>query len=155
MLAAASQGIILGFNVSTDPIAQASASSEGVEIKTYNIIYHLIEEVDKALKGMLEPTFEEVVIGRAEVRQIFRVRSVGQVAGSYMRTGEGRRNASARVIRNGKLLHSARVSSLKHLQENVRSVKSGFEFGVNLENWNDYQPGDIIEFFVMQRVEVA
>lgn len=153
MLAAASEAIILGFNVDADSIARSAASSEQVEIKTYSIIYHLIEDVEKALKGLLGPTFEEVVIGRAEVRQVFKIRGVGNVAGCYMRTGEGRRNARARVVRNGRLVHTGRVGSLKHLQENVREIKTGFEFGVNIEGTNDYRPGDIIEFFVERRVE--
>jgi len=153
MLASASDAVILGFNVEADPIARAAANSEEVQINTYSIIYKLIEDVEKAMRGMLSPTYEEVVIGRAEVRQVFRISGVGNIAGSYMRTGEARRNAQARLVRNNHLLHSGRVSSLKHLQENVREVKTGFEFGVNIEGWNDYQPGDIIEFFVTQRVE--
>ena len=153
MLASASDAVILGFNVDADPIAYNAAMNEGVEIKTYSIIYKLIEEVDKALKGLLDPTYEDVIIGRAEVRQVFRIRGAGQVAGCFMRTGEGRRNANVRLIRNGKLVYTDRVSSLKHLQENVREVKSGFEFGVNIANWDDYEEGDIIEFFISERVE--
>jgi len=153
MLASASGAIILGFNVDADPIARNAAAVEEVQIRTYTIIYKLIEDVEKAMKGMLAPTFEEVVIGRAEVRQVFRIRGVGNIAGSYMRTGEGRRNARARVVRNSRLLHSGTISSLKHLQENVREVKAGFEFGVSLDGFEDFQPGDIIEFFVSQRVE--
>ncbi|MCI0399575.1 MAG: translation initiation factor IF-2 [Chloroflexi bacterium] len=152
MLAAASDAVVLGFNVDVDPVARVAAMNEQVEIKTYTIIYQLIEDVEKALKGMLGPVFQEAIIGRAEIRQVFKIRSVGNVAGAYMRTGEGRRNAKARVIRNGHVLYSGDVSSLKHLQENVREVKTGFEFGVNLHGWDDYQPGDIIEFFVMERV---
>lgn len=154
MLAAASDAVILGFNVGVDTIARAAASSEQVDINTYNIIYKLFEDVEKAMKGLLTPTYEEAVIGRAEVRQVFRIRGVGNIAGSYMRTGEARRNAKARVIRNNKLLHSGNVSSLKHLQENVREVRSGFEFGVSIDDWSDFKPGDIIEFFVMRRVEI-
>ncbi len=154
MLASASDAIILGFNAEADPIARNSAAVEEVQIRTYQIIYKLIEDVEKAMKGMLAPTFEDVVIGRAEVRQVFRIRNVGTIAGSYMRTGEGRRNAKARVIRNSRLLFSGGVSSLKHLQDSVREVKAGFEFGVSIENWTDFQPGDIIEFFVTQRVEI-
>ena len=154
MLASASDAIILGFNVEADPIARNSAAVEEVQIRTYQIIYKLIEDVEKAMKGMLAPTYEDVVIGRAEVRQVFRIRNVGTIAGSYMRTGEGRRNAKARVIRNSRLLFGGPVSSLKHLQDNVREVKAGFEFGVSIEGWNDFQPGDIIEFFVTQRVEL-
>ena len=153
MLASASGAIILGFNVDADPIARNAAAVEEVQIRTYSIIYKLIEDVEKAMKGMLAPTFEDVVIGRAEVRQVFKIRGVGNIAGSYMRTGEGRRNAKARIVRNSRLLHSGTISSLKHLQENVREVKAGFEFGVSLDGFEDYQPGDIIEFYVTQRVE--
>jgi len=155
MLASASDAIILGFNVDADPIARNAAAVEEVQIRTYDIIYKLIEDVEKAMKGLLAPTFEDVVIGRAEVRQVFKIRNVGNIAGSYMRTGEGRRNAKARVIRNSRLLHTGTVSSLKHLQENVREVKAGFEFGVSVDGFNDFMPGDIIEFFVTQRVAVA
>ena len=154
MLASASQAVILGFNTSVDPIAKNAASNMQVEIKTYNIIYKLFEDVEKAMKGMLAPTYEEIVIGRAEVREVFKIRSVGKVAGCYMRTGEARRNAYARVIRNSELLHEARISSLKHLQENVREVRQGFEFGVGIEGFQDFQRGDIIEFFVTRKVVV-
>ncbi len=154
MLASASDAIILGFNVSMDAIARAAANSEQIEVKTYNIIYKLIEDVEKALKGMLDPVYREVVTGRAEVRQMFKISGVGNIAGSYMRTGEGRRNAGARLIRDGELLHSGTVASLKHLQENVREIKSGFEFGVSISGWSDYQPGDIIEFFVKEEVKI-
>ncbi len=153
MLASASDAIILGFNVDVDPIAKAAASSEQVDIRSYKIIYKLIEDVEKAMKGMLEPTYRDMVIGRAEVRQVFRISGVGNIAGCYMRTGEARRNAKTHVVRNGRLLVTAPVSSLKHLQENVREVKTGFEFGVGVEGWNDFEPGDIIEFFVTERVE--
>lgn len=153
MLASASDAIILGFNVDADPIARNASNVEEVQIRTYNIIYKLIEDVEKAMKGLLGPVYEEMVIGRAEVRQVFKIRNVGSIAGSYMRTGEARRNAKARVIRNSRLLHSGTVSSLKHLQENVREVKAGFEFGVGIEGFNDFLAGDIIEFFVTQRVE--
>ncbi len=154
MLASASEAIILGFNVEADPIARNSAAAEEVQIRTYQIIYKLIEDVERAMKGMLAPTFEDVVIGRAEVRQVFKIRNLGSIAGSYMRTGEARRNAKARVIRNSRLVYSGPVGSLKHLQENVREVKAGFEFGVSIDGWNDFQAGDIVEFFVTQRVEV-
>ena len=153
MLASASDAIILGFNVDIDPIAKAAASSEQVDVRNYRIIYKLFEDVEKAMKGMLAPTYRDVVIGRAEVRQVFRIRGIGNIAGSYMRTGVARRNASAHIVRNGRLLNTGPVGSLKHLQENVREVKTGFEFGVSIEGWNDYEPGDIIEFFVSERVE--
>ncbi len=154
MLASASQAVILGFNTQIDSIAKNAAANEMVEIKNYSIIYKLFEDVEKAMKGMLSPTYEEVVIGRAEVRQVFKIRGVGNIAGCFMRTGETRRNAYGRVVRNGQLLHEARIASLKHLQENVREVRTGFEFGVSLDNWQDYKPGDIVEFFVTKKVEV-
>lgn len=153
MLASASKAIILGFNVEADPVARTAANSEGVEIKTYDIIYQLIEDVDKAMRGMLAPVYEPSVIGRAEVREVFRIRGVGNIAGSFMRTGVSRRNAKVRVIRSNKLLFDGSVSSLKHLQESVREVRQGFEFGVGVDGWNDFRPGDVLEFYVMQRVE--
>ncbi len=155
MLAAASNAIIMGFNVGSDSIARNAAASERVEIKEYSIIYKLIEDVDMALKGLLDPVFEEVVIGRAEVRAVFRIRGVGQIAGSYMRTGVAKRNSQARLIRDNKLLHTGKLSSLKHLQDNVREVKTGFEFGVNIANWDDYQEDDILEFFTIKEVPVS
>jgi translation initiation factor IF-2 len=151
LLASASDAVVLGFNVGVDPIARLAATNEQVEINTYSIIYKLIEDIDKAMKGMLAPVFTEIIIGRAEVRQTFVIRSVGTVAGCYMRTGVARRNAQIRVIRNTELLHSGNVSSLKHLQENVREVKAGFEFGVSVEGWNNIESGDILEFFVIER----
>lgn len=154
MLAAASGAIVLGFNVKVDPIAKAAANSERVEINFYSIIYKLIEDVEKALKGMLAPVYRDKLIGRAEVRQVFRIRGIGNIAGSFMRTGETQRNAQARVIRDKKLLYSGKIGSLKHLQENVREVKTGFEFGVSVEGWTDYKTDDIIEFFVSERVYV-
>jgi translation initiation factor IF-2 len=153
LLASASDAVVLGFNVDTDSAARVSAASEQIEINTYSIIYKLIEDVEKAMKGMLTPVFEDVIIGRAEVRQIFKVRGAGSVAGSYMRTGEARRNARVRVIRGTTLLYSGDVASLRHLSDNVREVKAGFEFGVSVQGFNDFQEGDILEFFVNKRVE--
>jgi translation initiation factor IF-2 len=155
MLASASDAVVLGFNVDIDTAARVTASNEGIEIKLYNIIYKLLEDVELAMRGLLGPTFAETIIGRAEVRAVFQISGVGAVAGSYMRTGIARRNAQARVIRDTRLLHTGPVSSLKHLQENVREVRTGFEFGVSVSGFNDYEAGDIIEFFEMQRVEAA
>lgn len=152
-LAAASQALILGFNVEIDPPAQIAANSLGVVIKRYNVIYHLIEDVTRAMRGMMAPVFKEVIIGRAEVRDVFQIRKIGMVAGCYMRTGEAQRNSFARLIRGNKIVHDGKVTSLKNVQESVRVIKTGFEFGVNIGEWNDYQVGDIIEFYVNQRVE--
>ncbi|MCB8918474.1 MAG: translation initiation factor IF-2 [Ardenticatenaceae bacterium] len=153
MLASASDAVVLGFSVDADPAARVTASNEGVQIQVYDIIYKLLEDVEKALKGLLGPVYEEVVIGRAEVRQIFNIRSVGVIAGCYMRTGVARRNAKVRVIRQANLIHVGSVSSLRHLQDNVREVRTGFEFGVSIDKWNDVQQGDLLEFFVMSQTE--
>ncbi len=153
MLAAASGAVVLGFNVEVDTAARLTAGAESVEIKTYSIIYKLLEDIEKAMKGMLAPVMQEQIIGRAEVRQIFHIRGVGNIAGSYMRTGEGRRNANVRVIRDGQVLHEGPIASLKHLQENVREIKAGFEFGVALSHFNDFAEGDVLEFFVTQKVQ--
>jgi translation initiation factor IF-2 len=153
MLASASDAVILGFNVDSDPIARNAANSEQVQINIYNVIYKLFEDVEKAMKGMLAPVYTDRVIGRAEVREVFRIRTVGTIAGAYMRTGEARRNAKARLVRDNKLIFDSKVGSLKHHQDNVREVRAGFEFGVSLEGWSDYKPGDIIEFYVTERVE--
>ncbi|MCA9979333.1 MAG: translation initiation factor IF-2 [Anaerolineales bacterium] len=152
-LATASDAVILGFNVEMDSAAEIAAVTAGIDVKLYSVIYHLLEDVERAMKGLMEPVLQERIIGRAEVRQAFQIRKVGTIAGSYMRTGEGRRNAHGRLIRNNQLIYDGPVSSLKHLQENVRSVKAGFEFGVNLGDWNDYREGDIIEFYVTERVQ--
>lgn len=152
MLASASNAVILGFNVNVDPAAALMAKSEGVQIRAYRIIYELLEDVERAIRGLLGPVYEDVVVGRAEVRAVFHIRSAGNIAGCYMRTGVAQRNAVARVVRNNRLVIESRVSSLKHLQENVREVKAGFEFGVGLDNFGDFRPGDIVEFVVRREV---
>ena len=153
MLASASGAIILAFNVEIDNAARRSADSIGVEIRRYEVIYKLLEDVELALKGMLEPVYQDKVIGVAEVRQVFRIPKVGTIAGSMVREGEIRRNARARVKRGGQVLHeNVSVSSLKRLTEDVREVRAGFECGISLNNVNDFQVGDIIEFYVSERV---
>ena len=151
MLASASKAIIVGFHVAIDPAARRMADSEGVDIRTYRIIYKLVEDIEKALYGLLEPTFIDVDIGLAEVRATFRVPRVGTVAGCYIREGVARRDALARLVREGKVLYDGRVASLKRFQEDVREVRTGFECGVGLENWNDIQEGDLIQFYVKER----
>ncbi len=146
-LAIASQAIVVGFNVKPDPAARRLAESEGVDIRTYSIIYKLIDEVDQALKGLLEPTFVKVLVGEAEVRDTFHVPDHGTVAGCYIRKGEARRNARARVIRDGEQLHDGPVSSLKRFAEDVRTVRKGYECGVGLGGFNDFSIGDVIQFY--------
>lgn len=150
MLAAASKAVIVGFNVTADDSAKRLAESEGVSIRTYNIIYRLTEDIEKALKGMLEPEMQQVVIGRAQVLVVFKISKVGQVAGSKVIEGEMRRNAKVRVVRAGKIVHEGEFGSLKHLQEDVREVRTGFEFGAGIKNFDDFHVGDILECYIME-----
>ena len=153
MLASASNAIVVGFNVGVDNAAQASAEVKGVEIRQYNIIYKLFEDVELALHGMLEPKFGDQVVGVAEVRQIFRIPRSGLIAGSMIREGEARRNAKARLKRGDRVItDGVNVSSLKRFQDDVREVRSGFECGIGLDGVNDLKEGDIIEFFVRVRL---
>ena len=154
-LAIAARAVVVGFNAHPDPAARRLAENEGVDIRTYDIIYKLIDEVDKALKGLLEPTYEDVVVGEAEVRATFRIPKVGIVAGCYIRQGEARRNARARVFRGEEQLHDGHVGSLKRYEKDVREVREGFECGVGLENFEDFETGDTIQFYVKERQEVA
>jgi translation initiation factor IF-2 len=153
MLGSASGAIIVGFNVDIDNAARRTADSQGVEIRQYNIIYKLLEDIELALEGMLEPVYADKVIGVAEVRQVFKISKVGAIAGSYVREGEIRRNAKARVKRGNQVLIEGRgVSSLKRFNEDVREVRSGFECGIAVDGFVDYHVGDLIEFYVTERV---
>ncbi len=153
MLASASRAIILGFNVEVGSAAKSSAQAYHVDIRTYTIIYKLLEDIELALHGMLEPKFEPKTIGIAEVRQVFKIAKVGAIAGSYVLEGEIKRNAKARVVRNQKVLvESSSVSSLKRFNEDVREVRTGFECGISLDAFHDFEEGDRVEFFVMERV---
>ncbi len=152
-LAGASHAVIIGFNTSADNAAERVASSTGVDIRTYEIIYKMVEDVEKALKGMLDPVYEDKVIGMAEVRQIFNISRVGQIAGCYVRTGTIRRKSKARVVRRGKIIADGlNIGNLKHLKDDVQEVRQGFECGVSLDRFNDFQEGDQIEFLVKERV---
>lgn len=155
MLASASNAIVIGFNVQPDPAARRLAESEGVSIRIYDIIYRLTEDVEKALKGMLEPEEKEVVLGHAEVRAVFTIRKVGNIAGCRVLDGEIRRSARIRVIRNGEVVHEGSIASLKHLQEDVREVRAGFECGIGLKGFDDVQIGDRLECYVLEKVAVA
>lgn len=152
MLASASDAIVLGFCVEPDPAAKRLAENNDITIRSYNIIYKLIEDVDKALRGMLEPEFEQVTIGKAQVRAVFHIRRAGKIAGCYVTEGEIRRNAKARVLRGDKVLTETAVSSLKRFEQDVPEVRTGFECGVGLENWDNLKEDDIIEFFVLEQV---
>ncbi len=151
MLAVASHAIIIGFNVGVDPSAERLAEAEGVDIRVYDIIYRVIEDVEKALTGMLEPEYEDVLQGRAIVRQVYRISRVGLVAGAQIVEGRGLRNATARILRDGKQIHQGRVSSLKRFTEDAREVTTGLECGIGVDGASDIQEGDIIEFYTREQ----
>jgi translation initiation factor IF-2 len=152
MLASASGAIIIGFSVSADAAAQRLAETNGVSIRQYDVIYRVVEDVEKALKGLLEPEYKPVTIGRAEVRAVFKISKLGNIAGCSVREGELRRNARMRVLRGGKTEFEGEVASLKHEKEDVREVKKGFECGVALKDFDSFKPGDILECFIIERV---
>ncbi len=153
LLAAASKGIAIGFNSRLSPGAKQLAEAEGVSIRLYDVIYKLIEDIDKALKGMLEPTYVDVIAGRAEVRVVFDGGPQGKIAGVYVRDGRMWRGAQAKILRGTKVLFESRVSSLRRFKEDVTEVSSGFECGVGMENFSDFSVGDIIELYQKQRVD--
>ena len=153
MLAAASNAIIVGFNVRPDKGAIDSAERQSVEIRTYRVIYEAIEEITAAMKGMLAPKFREVVLGHAEVRQTIRVPNVGTIAGSYIQDGKIARNAQIRVVRDGIVIFEDKISSLKRFKDDAREVATGYECGVGLEKFNDIKIGDILEAFIMEEIQ--
>jgi len=146
MLATASRAIIVGFHVKTDPGAKRVAEMERIDIRQYQIIYELIEDMEKAVKGLMEPVFAEIIDGHAEVRALFRVRG-GRIAGCFVTDGMVRRNSLARVLRGGEMLHESRVSSLRHFKDDVREMQNGQECGIGVERFETFQIGDIIEAF--------
>jgi len=146
MLAIASRGIIIGFNTRPEPEAKLLAESEGVDIRNYQVIYNLVEDVEKALAGMLEPVYIDVVEGHAEVRAIFKVRQ-GQIAGVYVADGKLSRGALARVLRNGEVIHESSISSLRHFKDNVKEMAAGFECGVGIDGFSAFEEGDVIEAY--------
>lgn len=152
MLASASNAIIIGFNVRPDNATSESANLKNVEIRLYRIIYQAIEEVEAAMKGMLEPTYRENVIGHAEIRQTFKVSGIGTIAGCYVTDGKITRNSEVRVIRDSIVIHEGRLDSLKRFKDDAKDVASGYECGIGIERFNDIKEGDIIESFVMEEV---
>jgi len=152
MLAVASQGIVIGFNVGVEAAAQSLAESEGVDVRQYNIIYKLIEDIDKALKGMLEPVYEDRLIGHAQVLQTFRVKK-NTVAGLRITQGKVVRNGTARVLRDGNEIFKGPIASLKRFTEDVKEVAEGYECGLMLEGFGDFREGDQLEFY--QKVKVS
>ena len=153
MLASASNAIIVGFNVRPDANAISSAEREEVEIRLYRVIYTAIEEIEDAMKGMLDPEFKEVVQGHAEIRQTFKVSGVGTIGGSYVLDGKISRNSQVRVVRDSIVIHEGVLDSLKRFKDDVKEVSSGYECGIGIENFNDIKEGDIVESFIMEEIK--
>ncbi|UBH16318.1 translation initiation factor IF-2 [Macrococcus armenti] len=152
-LASASNGIIIGFNVRPDANAKRAAEAENVDMRLHRIIYKVIEEIESAMKGMLDPEFEEKVIGQAEVRQTINISKVGTVAGSYVTEGKITRDSQVRIIRDGIVVYEGQVDALKRFKDDVREVAQGYECGITIENFNDVKEGDIFEAFVMEEIK--
>jgi len=153
MLASASNAMVVGFNVRPNAEARSLADREGVEIRTYRVIYQLTEDIEQALVGMLKPVTEERTLGEVEVRQLFRVSRLGTIAGSYVTSGTVRRNANVRVVRDGTVIYETRIGQLKRFKDDVREVEEGFECGILLEGFNDIQEGAVLEVYETRQVE--
>ena len=152
-LAKVSNAIIIAFNVRPEPLARDMADKEEVEIKQYSVIYHAIEDVEAAMKGMLDPEFEEKVIGNAEIRQTFKVSNVGTIAGCYVTNGKVSRNAGIRIIRDNVVIHDGKLISLKRFKDDAKEVAAGYECGIQIEDFNDIQEGDILEVYIMEEIK--
>ncbi len=153
LLASTSGAIIVGFNVRPETAAAAAAARSGVEIRTYRVIYECIEEVEQAMKGMLDPKFQEAVIGHATVKLTYKVSSVGTVAGCYVNDGRIERNGSVRVVRDGIVVHEGALGSLQRFKDSVKEVTAGFECGMTVEKYNDIKEGDVFECFIMEQIK--
>lgn len=153
-LAVASKSIIIGFNVRPNSAISKTATDKGIEIRLYDVIYKLLEDIEAAMKGLLDPVFEEKVIGEVEVRKLFKVSKVGTICGSYVKDGYITRNSEVRLIRDGIVVYTGKVGTLRRGQDDVKEVKLGFECGITIQNFNDVKEGDIIEAFIMEKVEI-
>ncbi|MBQ3201730.1 MAG: translation initiation factor IF-2, partial [Clostridia bacterium] len=153
MFASASNAIIIGFNVRPDAAARTAAEKEKVDMRLYRVIYNAIEDIEKAMKGMFKPVFEENTLGRISVRNTFKVSGVGTIAGAYVQDGKVTRNAQIRVVRDGIVIHEGKIASLKRFKDDAKEVNAGYECGIGIENFNDIREGDTIEAFEMVEVK--
>lgn len=153
LLASASKAIIYGFNVRPDANVRRKADEEGVEIRLHQVIYKMVEEIEAAMKGMLAPEMEEVVTGQAEIRHIYKVSKIGNIAGCYVTDGSIKRDCGIRLIREGIIIYEGKLASLKRFKDDAKEVNQGYECGLTIENYNDIKEGDIVEGYVMQEVE--
>lgn len=152
MLASASNAIIVGFNVRPEPKGQKLAEQERVDLRLYTVIYEAINEVRAAMLGLLEPTYVERALGRVQVRQAFNITKVGTIAGSFVVDGKVTRDASVRLVRDGRVIFTGKIASLRRYKEDVREVLSGMECGIGLINYNDIHQGDVLEVFEVQEI---
>jgi translation initiation factor IF-2 len=152
LLASASNAIIIGFNVRPERNATALAEKEKVDVRLHTIIYNLVDEIKRAMSGLLEPVFREIYKGKAEVRETFRITKVGAVAGCVVQDGVVTRDSEARLLRDNMVVHTGKIGSLRRFKDDVSEVKSGMECGITLDNYSDVKQGDIIEAFVTERV---
>ena len=155
MLAGIDGAIIIGFNVRPDAKARDAANRDGIDIRYYRVIYEAIEDIEKAMKGMLEPVFKENILGHAEIRSVFRITGAGTIAGCYVTDGKLQRNASVRLLRDHVVVFEGKLSSLKRFKDDAKEVAAGYECGAGLDGYNDIKERDVIECFVMEEVEEA
>ncbi len=155
LLASASEAVIIGFNVRPTVKVKELAQKENIDVRAYDVIYHALDDIRKAMVGMLDPTFEENVIGTAEVRDTFSVPKVGIIAGSFVSDGKVQRNAKVRVLRDGVVVYTGKISSLRRFKDDAKEVLAGFECGIGVENFNDIKVGDHLEAFIMLEVEAT
>ena len=153
LLASTANAIIIGFNVRPDAAAQASAQRAKVDVRMYRVIYDAINEIKAALKGMLAPKYQEVVMGHAEVRQTYKVSAIGTIAGCYVKDGKVTRDAQVRVLRDNVVLHQGVVGSLQRFKDSVKEVAAGYECGMSIERYNDIKEGDVFECFSMEEIK--
>ena len=153
ILAQASNAIVLGFNIRPNSKTLEFAKNKNVDIRLYNIIYKLVEEIEAAMKGVLDPVFEERVLGNAEVRKIFKFSKVGTIAGCYVVDGIIKRDAKARVIRDGVIIYDGNINSIAREKDQVKEVKQGLECGITIENFNDIKENDVIEAYVIEEIK--
>ena len=151
-LASAFNAIIIGFNIRPDASARAPAEKEKVDVRLYTVIYNAIEDMEKAMKGLLAPQYKEVLLGHAEVRSVFKITGAGTIAGCYVQDGKMQRNAQVRLLRDNVVMFTGKLSSLKHYKEDVKEMGTGFECGMSLEGYNDIKEGDVVECYIMEEI---
>ena len=150
MLADTTNAIVLGFNVRPESKAKAQAERDGIDIRTYSIIYDAIDDINAALSGMIAPTYKETALGMVEIRDLFKITGVGMIAGCYVLAGKIARNCGYRLLRDNLVIHTGKIASLKRMKDDAKEVAAGYECGVGLDNYADFKVGDILETFLLE-----